>query len=46
MNDVWFQTAGVTCNTSHATINLLRQTFDGRLIIQNGYAIVRQEAAI
>lgn len=36
VNDVWFQQDGATCHTSHATIDLLRQTFDGRLISRNG----------
>ena len=36
VNDVWFQQDDATCHTSHATINLLRQTFDGRLISRNG----------
>lgn len=36
VNDVWFQQDGATCHTSHATIDLLRQTFDDRLISRNG----------
>ena len=28
-NDVWLQPDGLTCHTSHATIDLLRQTFNG-----------------
>ena len=33
MNDVWFQQA--TCHTSHARIDLLLHTLDGRLISRN-----------
>ena len=36
VNDVWFQQYGVTFHTSHVTIDLLRQTFDGRSISWNG----------
>ena len=32
----WFQQNGATCHTSHATIDLLHQTFDGRLFHRNG----------
>ena len=39
VNDVWFQQDGATCHTSHATIDLLRQTFDDRLISQNANVI-------
>ena len=36
VNDVWFQQDGETCHASHAIIDLLRQTFDDRLISPNG----------
>ena len=36
-NDVWFQQNVATYHTSHATINLLCQTFDGHLISRNVY---------
>ena len=36
VDNVWFQQDGATCHTSHATIDLLRKTFDGRLISRNG----------
>ena len=36
MNAVYFQQGDATCHTSHAAIDLLRQTFDGRLISRNG----------
>ena len=36
VDNVWFQQDGATCHTSHATINLLRKTFDGRLISRSG----------
>ena len=36
VDNVWFQQDGATCHTSHATIDLLRETFDGRLISRNG----------
>ena len=36
VNVVWFQQDNVTYYTSHATINLLRQTFNGRLIRREG----------
>ena len=36
VENVWFQQDGATCHTSHATIDLLRETFDGRLISRNG----------
>ena len=36
VNDVWFQEDSITCYTSHATIDLLHQTFDSRLINRNG----------
>ena len=39
VNDVWFQQDWATCPTSHVTIDLLRQTFDGRLISRNGDVI-------
>ena len=32
VNDVWFQQDGANCHISHGTIDLLRQTFDGRFI--------------
>ena len=32
VNNVWFQQDGATCHTSHATIDILHETFDGRLI--------------
>ena len=32
VNDVWYQQDGATCHTTHAAIDLLRQTFDGGLI--------------
>ena len=32
VNDVCFQQSGTTYHTTHATFDLLRQTFDGRLI--------------
>ena len=35
MNDVWFQQDGAISHTSRATIDLLHQTFDGRLISRN-----------
>ena len=35
MNDVQFQQDGATCQTSYVTINLLRKTFDGRLIYES-----------
>ena len=35
MNDIWFQQDGTTCHTCHATIDLLRQTFDGSLVSRN-----------
>ena len=34
-NCIWFQRDAVTCLTSDATIDLLCQTFDGRLISGN-----------
>ena len=36
MNDACFQRDSATYHTSHATINLLSQTFGGRLISRNG----------
>ena len=36
VSDAWFQQYGSTCQTSHTTIDLLRQTFNGRLMNQNG----------
>ena len=36
VNDVWFQHDGVICHKSLTTIYLLLQTFDARLISQNG----------
>ena len=36
VDNVWFQQDGATFHTSHATIDLLHQTFDGRLISRNG----------
>ena len=35
VNDVWFQQDGTTCHTSHATIDVLRETFYGRFINRN-----------
>ena len=35
-NYVWSQYHGATCHTSHSAIDLLRQTFDWRLIGRNG----------
>ena len=32
LNYIWFQHDGATCNTTHATIDLLRQTFNRHLI--------------
>ena len=37
MNDVGFHQDGTTCQTYHATIDLLCQMFDWRLISHNGY---------
>ena len=34
VDNVWFQQDGATCHTSHATIDLLRETFDGQMAIQ------------
>jgi hypothetical protein len=34
--ELWFQQDGATCHTAHATINLLRETFDERIISRNG----------
>jgi hypothetical protein len=34
--DMWFQQDGATCHTAHATIDLLKETFDERLISRNG----------
>ena len=38
VNDIWFQQNGANYHTSYATIDLLRQTFDDRLISRNGDA--------
>ena len=35
MKDVCFQLDDAICHTSHVTIDLLRQKFDGRLISRN-----------
>ena len=35
MDNVWFQQDDATCHTPHATIDLLRETFDGGLISRN-----------
>ena len=37
VNDVWVKQNDVTCDTCHATIELLRQTFEDRLINRNGH---------
>lgn len=34
--DMWFQQDGATCHTARDTINLLKETFDERLISRNG----------
>ena len=34
--DMWFQQDGATCLTARDTINLLKETFDERLISRNG----------
>ena len=34
--DMWIQQDGATCHTARDTINLLKQTFDERLISRNG----------
>ena len=36
MNDVWFKKDCASKDISRLTIDLLRQTFDGRLISRNG----------
>ena len=36
MKDVWFQQHVATCYIAHAKIDLLQQTFNGRLISRNG----------
>ena len=36
VDNVWFQQDGATCHTSCATIDLLRETFVGRLISRDG----------
>ena len=35
-NAVWFQLDGAFCHTSYATIDILHQIFDARLINRNG----------
>ena len=32
----WFQQDGTTCDTSHDTVNLLKEKFDGFIISRNG----------
>ena len=46
MNDVWFQQNGKTCQTSHATIDLLHETFDGRLVNRNDGELVTKNLRI
>lgn len=36
IDDVFFQQDGATCHTSHATVNLVRTTFEDRVISKNG----------
>ena len=36
VNDVWMQQDGAIWSTCHATMDLLHQMFDGRLINRNG----------
>ena len=46
VKDVWFQQEGATCHTSHATNDLIRQTFDVHWISRNSDFDGSQEAAI
>ncbi|CAH2087395.1 unnamed protein product [Euphydryas editha] len=34
--DMWFQQDGATCHTARATIDLLKESFDERIISRNG----------
>jgi len=36
INDIWFQQDGATCHTANVTIDLLRGTFENRIISRNG----------
>ncbi|GFY26021.1 transposable element Tc3 transposase [Trichonephila clavipes] len=36
VQELWFQQDGATCHTARATINLLKDTFDDRLISRSG----------
>lgn len=36
LDDIWFQQDGATCHTANATINVLRPTFQNRIISKNG----------
>lgn len=35
VDDMWFQQDGATCHTAHATIEVLREKFNGRIISRN-----------
>ncbi|CAH2237439.1 jg3568 [Pararge aegeria aegeria] len=36
VDELWFQQDGATCHTAHVTIDLLKETFDERIISRNG----------
>ncbi|XP_073847020.1 uncharacterized protein [Musca autumnalis] len=36
VDELWFQKVGATCHTAHVTIDLLKETFDERIISRNG----------
>ena len=36
VDELWFQQVGATCHTAHVTIDLLKETFDERIISRNG----------
>lgn len=36
MNDMWFQQDGATCHTADATMNILRERFEGMVISRRG----------
>lgn len=40
ISDMWFQQDGATCLKAHNSINLLKETFDKRLILQNRFVYV------
>ena len=46
VNFVWFQQDDATCHSNHARTDLLRQTFDGRLISRKMMSIGDHEVAL